>query len=207
MNETERGRARWVALGASDATGAGTARPERESWVAQVALALESRVHAINLGVGGCLLAEARSMQLPAALRLRPDVVSLWLVVNDAVAGVPLERYRSDLRAVLAALRQQGIDVIVGNLPDLTRIPAIPVPPEGVAEMLSEIRRWNRAIAAEAEQAGAALVDLFGHRPERLHFSDDGFHPSVDGHRLLAGAFREALEAVLARRATLPSAR
>lgn len=203
MADSHRARLRWVALGASDATGAGTANPDRESWVAQLAAALAPRIEAFNLAVGGALLAEARAHQLPAALNLRPDVVSLWLVVNDAVAGVPLERYRGDLRATLGALRERGIEVVVGNMPDLTLVPAIPLPPEGVAEVRAEIERWNRAIAAEAAEVGAAVVDLFGHRPERAHFSDDGFHPSVHGHRLIARAFRHVLETVIARRPTV----
>ncbi len=183
----------YVALGASDAVGVGAANPEREGWVPQLAASFGPGTRVVNLGVNGSTLAQAIQEQLGPALDAQPDVVTVWLAVNDFTARVPLEQYTADLDYLLTRLEGTGARVLVGNVPDLSPIsPRVGVEPE---RLRAEIGRWNAAIAGVAGRHGAQVVDLSAHwreladHPEYL--SADGFHPSAAGYTRLAQIFAE----------------
>ena len=192
----------WVALGASDATGEGTPDPARDNWVSRLAAELPPDVRLVNLGVSGSTLAGARRDQVPRAIEASPDVVSLWLVVNDALSGVPVAAYERDLAAVLASLSAVDCRVIVGNMPDLSRVPALGAAADRATLLRLTAEHWNATIARIAFAHGAEVVDLFDlgaaideRWPE--YFGLDGFHPSPAGHRRLAELFRPAIERAL----------
>ena len=197
------GRARsvvWAALGASDATGEGTPEPATDNWVARLAASLPAvTVH--NFGVSGSRLADARRDQLPRALATSPDVVSFWLVANDLLAGVPLPAYERDLAAVLDALVAADCRVVLGNLPDLARGPALGAAADQATLLRLTVMHWNAAITRLATAHGAEVVDLFALGREldarRDFFGPDGFHPSPAGHARLADLFRPAIERAL----------
>jgi len=182
----------YVALGASDSVGVGADRPEAESWVAILHGRLPEGSQLLNVGVSGSLLRQAIDQQLPVALDSDPDLVTVWLAVNDLNARVPLERYGADLDTLLGTLRQQTrATILVGNVPDIARLP---VYQQFDAEQVrAEVLRWNELIARTSERHGAVLVDLHtgwqelaGH-PE--YVGRDGFHPSTEGYRRLAAVF------------------
>jgi acyl-CoA thioesterase I len=183
----------YVAIGASDAVGVGTTRPETEGWVPHFAASLGPNTRVVNLGVSGSTLAQARREQLGPALDAQPDVVTVWLAVNDLNARVPLESYSADLDQLLAALEQTHARVLVGNVPDLTPLGAY----AGVApdDLRAEVDRWNQAIAAICARHQAQLVDLHAHWQEAAehpeYLSADGFHPSPAGYARLAHVFAE----------------
>src|SRR5215831_15319841 len=87
----------YVAIGASDAVGVGAANPEKDGWVPKLGVALGPDVRVVNLGVSGSTLSQARQEQLGPALDAQPDVVTVWLAVNDLNARVPLEQYAANL--------------------------------------------------------------------------------------------------------------
>lgn len=185
---------RYVAIGASDAVGVGARSPETEGWVARFHAALPPGSSLVNLGVSGSKLAPALQQQLPVALASQPDVVTVWLAVNDLADGVPLERYRADLDTLLASLDSTGALVLVGNVPDLTLLPAFRSrDPDTLA---AQIGAWNSAIAEIVDRHGAVLVDLRSrwreHAEHPEYTSGDGFHPSTEGYARLAAVFRQA---------------
>jgi lysophospholipase L1-like esterase len=148
----------------------------------------------INLGVSGSTLHQALDEQLGPAVDAKPDVVTVWLAVNDLNAGVPLERYQQDLDRLLAALKPSGARVLVANVPDLAQL----APFARRAELDREVARWNQVIAESTERHGAMLVDLHAHWQEAAqhpeYLSQDGFHPSSEGYARLADLFAEALD-------------
>lgn len=186
----------YVAIGASDAFGVGTDDPDRQSWPTQLAARLGDHVHLLNLGIPGETAEQARLDELPIALDAQPDVVTVWLGVNDFSDGVPLATYTKQLGSLLSTLRSgtHG-DILVGNLPDLTLLPRY----FGYAadRLRADIRRWNAAIAELCTQNRVTLVDIFGgwselaQHPE--YVSSDGFHPSMLGAQRLADLFASAL--------------
>src|SRR6185437_12856680 len=83
----------YVAIGASDAVGIGAANPETDGWVPRFGASLGSNVRVVNLGVSGSTLSQALQEQMALAIDAEPDVVTVWLAVNDLNARVPLEGY------------------------------------------------------------------------------------------------------------------
>lgn len=187
----------YVAIGASDAVGVGTLHPETEGWVPQFGASLGPDTRVVNLGVSGSTASQALAEQLSPALDAQPDVVTVWLAVNDLNARVPLPEYSASLDRLLAAFEGTGARVLVGNVPDLTPVAAY----SGTDPVLlaQEIDRWNAAIAAIAARHGAEVVDLHAHwrevaaHPE--YVGADGFHPSREGYARLAQLFVDAYAA------------
>jgi lysophospholipase L1-like esterase len=184
-----------VAIGASDAVGVGTANPDTEGWVPRFAAALGPNVRVVNLGVSGSTLGQALSEQLGPALDAQPDVVTVWLAVNDLNARVPLETYAAQLDTLLGQLDQTHARVLVGNVPDLGGIAAYTG--QDPTLLQAEVDRWNQVIADTTARHGATLVDLYSHFQEIAahpeYISQDGFHPSADGYARLADVFAAAL--------------
>jgi lysophospholipase L1-like esterase len=181
----------YVALGASDAVGFGAASPETDGWVPRLGAMLGQDARVINLGVSGSTISQALKEQLGPALDARPDLVTVWLAVNDLNARVPLPAYTADLDRLLAEVHQDGRCVLVGNVPDLTQAPAYRS--TDPMTLRAVIQQWNAVIASVAERHGATVVDLDAHwremteRPE--YISADGFHPSSEGYARLATIF------------------
>jgi lysophospholipase L1-like esterase len=187
----------YVALGASDAVGVGARDPERDGWVARFYHQLPPGSSVANLGVSGSLLGQAIDQQLPVAVAARPDLVTVWLAVNDLNARVPLEKYSADLDRLLAALQGTGAKVLIGNIPDVAQLPVYrSLDP---AFVRAQVDAWNGAIAEAATRHGALLVDLHATWPELAdhpeYVASDGFHPSEEGYARLAELFWQALEA------------
>jgi acyl-CoA thioesterase-1 len=187
----------YVALGASDAVGVGARDPEHDGWVPRVYSQLPAGSSLANLGVSGSLLSQAIDQQLPVAVAARPDLVTVWLAVNDLNARVPLERYRTDLDRLLAALEGTGAKVLIGNIPDVAQLPVYRSTDS--AFVRAQVDAWNGAIADAARRHRAVLVDLhttwqeLAEHPE--YVAADGFHPSDEGYARLAQLFWQALEA------------
>lgn len=188
----------YVAIGASDSAGVGANVPDQESWPAVLQRKLPAGSRLVNLGVSGSLLQQAIGQQLPVALDSDPDLVTVWLAVNDYAARVPLERYAADLDSLLGELRARTeATVLVGNIPDLGALPSA-----GRFD-LRDVDRWNAAIDEAVRRHGAILVDLKATwREVREHpeyISSDGFHPSTVGYQRLADIFYASAAPALGR--------
>jgi len=188
---------RYVAIGASDAVGVGASDPRTGSWPARLAAHLPVGTDYVNLGVSGSQASEAARDQVPVALGLRPQLVTVWLAVNDLNADVPAADYRAALRSVIAPLASGTAALIfVGNVPDLRTVPAYAG--TDPAALLERITAYNAAIAAIAatDPGRVTVVDLFtGSAPlvGTITVSPDGFHPSDAGYSLIADRFAKAV--------------
>lgn len=185
----------YVAIGASDAVGIGASNPETNGWVPRFASRLGSNVHVVNLGVSGSTLSQALQEQLGPAVDAQPDLITVWLAVNDLNARVSLDQYAVDLDTLLGELEQTHARVLVGNVPDLAALAAYRgVDPE---PLRVEVDAWNNVIADAVARHGATLVDLHGQWQEVAqhpeYVSADGFHPSDEGYQALADLFATAL--------------
>lgn len=199
----------YVAVGASDAVGVGARHPRREAWPRLVHRhAFPPGTRFVNLAVAGATVGSALAGQVRRAETLDADVVTVWLVVNDIIAGVDVGIYQSQLDELVRRLSRREVSrVLVGNCPHLDRMPAyiwasaaglLPLPDEANAI----VDTYNAAIDRVVARHDATLVDL---RPAALAarqagteaalFAADGFHPSTAGHRTLATCFTTALEA------------
>jgi len=204
----------YAAVGASETVGIGTDDPVRDAW--PKVLWRDALADAVfyDLGVPGSTTAEALTLQVPQAIALEPDVVTVWLNVNDLIAGVPSARYEMQLGRLVHQLRGGGsTEVFVATTPRLDSLPAYlecrPGPPSfgascplprllpGPKVVRTAVDRYNAAIERVVQREGAVLVDLhgFGDAPadHPEYIAIDGFHPSSEGAAVIASAFEDAL--------------
>ena len=192
----------YVAIGASDAFGVGTDNPASDNWPTVLSNQLISNVpksdtiHLINLGIPGELVGQSLQNELPIALEAHPNLVTVWLSVNDFAGGTSLDTYQRQLTSLLTSLRQHTTaHVFIANLPDLSILPAFSR--FDPAALRVRIQQWNAVIAAVAASQGATLVDLSGYGNEIAqhpeYIGSDGFHPSTQGAIRLAEVFDLAI--------------
>jgi acyl-CoA thioesterase I len=201
----------YVAVGASETVGVGADDPATQAWPRVLHDTALPRTRFVDVGVSGSTVRDALTGQLVRALAEDPDVVTVWLAVNDAISLVPVADYEQTLDNLVHALRQGGrTEVLVGNVPPLDRLPAyraclpgsrvtdvacvLPLVPSP-AEVRATVADYNAVIARVVRREGAVLVDLSAERDLARLTSDDGFHPSTRGHRVVARAFAAALPA------------
>jgi acyl-CoA thioesterase-1 len=191
---------KYVAIGASDAVGVGANDPAKGSWPALVAARLPAGSPPYtNLGVAGSLTGQAVSQQLPGAIAQRPNLISVWLAVNDLNATIEPASFADSLRQIVDGLVQKtSATIFVGNVPDLRAVPVY----AGVdkARLLAGIQAYNDAIAAIAARnpERVKVVDLFTGSAALVStgtVSQDGFHPSDEGYQLIADRFASAMRA------------
>jgi lysophospholipase L1-like esterase len=191
---------RYVAIGASDTVGVGATDPAKGSWPSLVAARLpEGSPPYTNLGVSGSLTLQAVSQQLPGAIAQKPDVVSVWLAVNDLNATIEPASFADALGQIVDGLvAKTSATIFVGTVPDLRAVPVYASVDK--ARLLADIQRYNAAIAAIAARnpARVKVVDLFTGSAALVStgtVSPDGFHPSDEGYQLIADRFASTMRA------------
>lgn len=191
---------KYVAIGASDTVGVGASDPANGSWPALVAAHLPSGSPPYtNLGVAGSLTLQAVSQQLPGAIAQKPNLISVWLAVNDLNATIEPASFAESLAQIVDSLVQKtDATIFVGNVPDLRTVPVYASADK--ARLLAGIQAYNDAIAAIAARnpARVKVVDLFAGSAALVStatVSQDGFHPSDEGYQLIAERFASAMRA------------
>jgi lysophospholipase L1-like esterase len=165
-----------------------------QGWADLVAMRLaadEPSFAYANLAVRGRLFPAIVDDQVPAALDMRPDLVSFAGGGNDAL------RRRFDPYAlvtrfdeVIRQLRGTGADVVLFRFADLTaRLP-------GARMILPRTKILNEAVGEVAEKYGARLVDLWSDAEfgNPALWSVDRLHLSTAGHRRVAAHVLAALD-------------
>ena len=197
----------YVAVGASETTGVGSDQPLRDGWPRVLhRTALPAGSVFVNMGIPGATVAQALAEELNQALAARPNLVTVWLNVNDINRGVSVSEYERQLETLVRSLRGGGSTrVLVANTPPLDHLPAFQsgrvlatLPTADAVQR--QVEAYNEAIARVVERQGAVLVDLHAvglaaraAGTEGQFISRDGFHPSNAGHAAVAAAFADAL--------------
>jgi lysophospholipase L1-like esterase len=188
----------YVAIGASDSFGIGTSDPYMENWPTDLADKLNQKVHLINLGIPGITLHDALSLELPVAIDAHPELVTIWLGVNDIVNAVPIHSYSHDLDLMLASLESHApsAHILIANIPDLTLLPYFAS--YNQQKLRNMIEEYNQTIAKVAQQHHAILVNLsqqnYNLREHPEYVSSDGLHPTDLGYLQIAELFYKTLQ-------------
>lgn len=189
------GNVDYVALGASDATGIG-ATAAFKGYVFEIRDELDDRCEStnlINLGIPTALAGTIESTELPVAVRIKPEIVTLWTGPNDIIAGEDVRTFESKLGKILGDLRKDTSALIyVGNIPDLALLPELAANPD-VDVTEQRIQSYNEAISRQAASYNVKVVNLASIGFNADYFADDGFHPSGDGHHIIAQLFLDAI--------------
>jgi lysophospholipase L1-like esterase len=143
-----------------------------------------------NLAIRGKLVADVLSEQVPQALAMQPDIITVSAGMNDVIQpGRSFGRALDDLDDVYAALAGSGATVVTTTFPNVAQF--LPC-----GRLVSpRLARINSAIRAAADRYGFRLVDLYAAASMRDldTWSIDRVHASTKGHILFAAAAAEAL--------------
>jgi lysophospholipase L1-like esterase len=177
----------FAALGDSFTEGLDDPRPGGgyRGWADRFAGHLAKSVPALryaNLAVRGKLLSEVMAEQLPAAIAMAPDLVSIAAGGNDLLrlSGDPdllAERFE---RAVIS-LRQAGCQVLVLTGFDPRTFPVI-------RWIRGKVAVYNMHLRTIADRHGGMIVDLWSMRVlcDPRVWSEDRLHLGPEGHRRVA---------------------
>ncbi len=197
--KTGQGLPTYVAIGASDAFGIGTDDPYNENWATDLFYMLNaSRYHFINLGIPDITIHDALSLELPVAMDAHPELVTIWLGVNDIVAGVPANSYARDLNMLLSRLQASSprARIAIANIPDLTLLQHFSA--YNQLYLRQQIAAYNAIIASNVQRHHIILVDLaqqnYNLKAHPEYVSRDGLHPTALGYHQLAILFYQALQ-------------
>jgi lysophospholipase L1-like esterase len=194
---------RVAVLGDSAAAGYGAAGPG-ETFGAYLAAGLaelaETPIFLTSVAKVGTQTSQL-SDQISQALAFRPRVCVLIIGANDVTHKVLPGRSVEHLREAVTAIRDAGVEVVVGTCPDLGTVRPIAQPLRQVA------RRWSRRLAAgqaiAVVEAGGRAVSLgtilgpeFAAAPHDM-FGPDRFHPSPYGYRSCAAAMLPTVAAAV----------
>lgn len=193
---------RYAAVGASDAIGT-CANPMLENgYVYRIRDGLATRSDQVafkNLGILGARIDVIETLELPAAIQFQPTLVTIWVGGNDFMAQTPAAAFEAALANLLTQLRAQtSAQIVIGNLPDMRQLPRVQAQNWDPGQTQALIEEYNAAIARQAAQAGAHLVDL--HAADLVsnpaNICQDGFHPSNDGYARMAELFLNVIHAL-----------
>ena len=177
----------FVALGDSFTEGVDDPYPDGtfRGWADRFAGQLEAASPGLryaNLAIRGKVLSQVLDEQIPAAIALAPDLVSI------AAGGNDLLRPRSDPDALaagfeqaVAALRESGSQVMLFTGFDPGGFPVIRL-------IRGKAAAFNAQLREAATKHGCLHVDLWSMRvlADRREWCEDRLHLAADGHRRVA---------------------
>ena len=185
---------RFVALGDSLTEGIGDGDEVRgyRGWADRLAEHLaraDPGVQYANLAVRGRLAADVRDDQVPAALAMRPDLVTVVAGMNDVIRpGCRVPEVADCLDQTFARLTGAGVRVATITFPDIARLTPLS------RLVVPRLLHLNTRIRAAA-RFGVTVVDLYPHdfAADPRMWSPDRLHASEAGCERLAAAFAHAL--------------
>jgi lysophospholipase L1-like esterase len=143
-----------------------------------------------NLAVRGKTISDVLDDQIPLALAMQPDLVTVCVGMNDVTQpGRSFHRALFELENLYSQLAGSRATVVTTTFPDLAQI--LPVG-RLLAQRVMEI---NDVITSATDRYGFRLVDLYnaGSMKEPQTWSPDRVHGSTQGHILFAAAAAEAI--------------
>jgi lysophospholipase L1-like esterase len=135
-----------------------------------------------NLAIRGKLLGEVVAEQVPAALAMAPDLVSIAAGGNDLLRpGADPDRLAQVFDDAVARLREAGSQVLILTGFDPRTFPVI-------RWIRGRVAVYNMHLRAIADRHGCAVVDLWSMPVlcDPRAWSDDRLHLTAEGHTRVA---------------------
>ena len=110
--------------------------------------------------------------------RSKPDVVAVWLGIDDLSQRTPVGQFAAGLRTVIDDLRAAGADrILVADLP----------------KAYGDVSSYNAAIRGVVRSTKTTLVDLQDAAVSLARSDRFAAQPDAASQRVIAGAFEQAL--------------
>jgi lysophospholipase L1-like esterase len=164
-------------------------------WAALLAGGLQdAQLHI--LASNGARAADIERVQLPRALRLRPEVASVVFGVNDTLrSSFDPDQIAAAATHTISSLRASGAQVLTMRLPDPGKMLGLP---GALARPLARrAHRVNAVMDSLAKRFGTLHFDAANDAEvyDPRMWAVDRLHPSERGHRLIARRFHAQLSA------------
>jgi GDSL-like Lipase/Acylhydrolase family len=205
-----------VALGGDESAGSQVSDGEYQDWIQlfyRGSLSARATLYDFS-SEDGTTVEDLLEGELSEALAVHPDLVTVWIGLEDLLQGTPAPVFGRELSEVLAQLKAVHAKVLVAELLPLNRFPAYskcstePLKCElystfsfpSPAQMGAEIAGYDEAIEVAARANGDTVVGIAGAFTSRLATtgssaladgSDLGLTPA--GESVVAEAFAGAL--------------
>jgi lysophospholipase L1-like esterase len=176
----------YAALG--DSFTAGRDSIEAERWADRLAASMRAHNPDLtyrNLAVDGAGSAEVLG-QVPAALEIKPDVVTVICGANDVLltSRPDIDGYERRFSEILGQLRAGAPEaaVLTATAPESWHFMELrPRTKARLVKALSDLNAVTRTVAA---RHNVPCLNVAGHPglTDRANFSTDGLHPSALGH-------------------------
>jgi lysophospholipase L1-like esterase len=143
-----------------------------------------------NLAIRGKRIGHVLTEQIPQALAMQPDLITVCAGMNDVIQpGRSFAPALADLEHIYAALAESGATVVTTTFPNVAQF--LPLG----RLVAGRLARINAVISAAAHRYGFRLVDLYNAASMREldTWAVDRVHASTKGHILFAAAAAEAL--------------
>ena len=137
----------------------------------------------VNQGISGDTTAGALR-RIDRALELKPQIAVVELGVNDGLRGVPVPQIRANLEKIIAAFRENDVDVLLCGMEAL---------PFNGWQYTIEFHRMYKDLALKYDVPLVPFV-MNGVLGNADMISEDGVHPNAAGARYIAGTIWEYLE-------------
>lgn len=195
-NTTELPWSRFVAIGDSFTEGVGDPEPDSpgglRGWADRFAEVLgdyNDDFSYANLAVRGKLIRQITEEQLPPALDLRPDLVSICAGGNDVIRpGGDPDDIALQLEYVLRELRATGATVLVFTGADLAFQPVF-------RSIRGKVAIYNENVRKVAQRHDCVVVDQWALEAlqDQRYWAGDRLHLNALGHHTIAMAALDAL--------------
>ena len=156
-----------------------------------------------NLAVSGAKSADMLSGQVPTAVSLSPNYVTILIGGNDMLSllsGQPVTpaQFQSNLSAAASQITASGRRVLIGTIPNYGTMwqagyPACGNFPYDPALVSWAIGQYNSVISGVASANGFTLVDLYPYLGAGDVSDYDCLHPNLSGQQKIANRFISGL--------------
>lgn len=188
----------YVAIG--DSFTAGTGCEAGAAWPSQLARALRRRHPSLelrNLAFDGATSTDVLERQLPEALELEPDLVTVVCGGNDILRSTrpDVDGYEDRLGSILERLHDGNRSVRIATATAPEGWDFLALGPRTRARVEAGLAALNQATRRLARRFAVPCLEVAGH-PELANpanYASDGLHPSANGHRRTARAFAELI--------------
>ena len=188
-----------LAIGSSSTVGLGASSPAA-TYVARLEPTLEGALKGIDFDVIGRGMSGEEAQGAADRMKkevqdAKPELVVWQVGTNDALRHVSLDKFKHCLKATLAWLADNKIDVVLVN-PQYGEVLVKDAYYQEVVDAITEVARESRVLLVDRFEA---MRDLQRERGDRFYLTADSLHMNDVGYRCMAEQLARAIVGGLVR--------